>query len=531
MRNTLLRKERFVAMMKKKNPGLTWVILCAVFVTLAYLLMFAALWFTRSFGADVGFDAVLFTLFSDMNGVGTSAVWEAILQVFLPTVLCSAATFFVLISLPKILLKEKVSEGKRPLYHRLIAAGLALILLVSLTWFSVCRAGLDTYIAARMDQTTLFEDHYVDPDTVEITFPEEKRNLIYIYLESMETAYMSEEEGGSSPVNYIPELTEMAKNNLNFSHSDGVGGGRTTIGSTWTIAAMITQTSGIPLCLPNGIWHNGLNNYSQVLPGVTSLTNILKDNGYNQTLMVGSDASFGGRREYFTQHGIDQIYDLFTAREEGLIPSDYWNDFWGYEDLYLFQYAKMKLSEIAENDDPFAFTMLTVDTHHPDGYDCLYCEKEYSEHFEQDEPGNRQFANVISCSSKQVDEFVKWIQQQDFYENTTIIISGDHLSMNNYYHSAHTGSDYIRRVYNCIINTPTEAVQAKNRNFTTLDMFPTTLAAIGCEIEGDRLGLGTNLFSDKETLYEELGYSYLCDEINKISSYYQNTFLYGKKEN
>ena len=266
------------------------------------------------------------------------------------------------------------------------------------------------------------------------------------------------------------------------------------------------------------------------MPGMTSLTDILHENGYDQTLMVGSDASFGGRREYFTQHGIDRVYDLFTAREEGLIPSDYWNEFWGFEDLYLFQYAKEKLTEIAQGNEPFAFTMLTVDTHHPDGYNCCYCNTNYDDHFEDYEPGNQQFANVISCSSRQVAEFVEWIQSQDFYENTTIIITGDHLSMNNAYHNIHTSSDYIRRVYNCVINCPTPAVRAKNRNFTTLDMFPTTLAAIGCEIEGNRLGLGTNLFSDRNTLYEEIGYSYLCDEINKVSDFYQNTFLYGKNK-
>ncbi len=516
-------------MKTKRNPGIIWVIFSAIFITVAFLLFFAALWFDRSFGADVGFDAVLFTLFSDLNGVGTSVVWEAILQVVLPMCLCAGATFFLMLYLPKLILKEKITVGKRPFFHRLIAAGLSLILLISLTWFSVHKAGLDVYVSARLNQTTFFEDHYVDPDSVEITFPEQKRNLIYIYLESMETAYMSEEEGGSSPINYIPELTQLAKDNLNFSHSDEVGGGRTTIGSTWTIAAMISQTSGLPLCLPNGIWNNGLNNYSQVLPGVKSLTNILAENGYDQTLMVGSDASFGGRREYFTQHGINRIYDLFTAREEGLVSSDYWNDFWGFEDLYLFEYAKEKLTEISQGNDPFAFTMLTVDTHHPDGYFCRFCNTGYDEHFEDNEPGNKQFANVISCSSKQVASFVEWIQQQDFYENTTIIITGDHLSMNNAYHNIHTSKDYIRRVYNCIINAPVDAAQEKNRNFTTLDMFPTTLGAIGCEIEGNRLGLGTNLFSDKQTLYEELGYSYLCNEINKVSDFYQNNFLYGKR--
>lgn len=513
----------------KKFLHILWLAACGILITLAYLLLFAALWFTKSFGADVGFDAVVFTLFSDLHGVGTSAVWEAITQVVLPTLASSIPTFFFVVNLPRLIWKKKLTAGVLSIIHRVIALLLSIALFTSLLFYAAHESGLDAYLVARTHQTTLFEDHYVDPDEVKITFPEEKRNLIYIYLESMETAYMSTEEGGSAPVDYIPELTELAKNNLNFSHSDGVGGGRTTIGSTWTIAAMISQTSGIPLCLPTGIWNNGLNNYSQVLPGVTSLTDILHENGYDQTLMVGSDASFGGRREYFTQHGMDRVYDLFTAREEGLIPSDYWNNFWGFEDLYLFQYAKEKLTEIAASEQPFAFTMLTVDTHHPDGYRCLYCEQEYGEHFTETEPGNKQFANVISCSSKQVGEFVEWIKEQDFYENTTIIIAGDHLSMNNYFHNAHTGSDYIRRVYNCFINTPTTPVQAKNRNFTTLDMFPTTLAAIGCEIEGNRLGLGTNLFSDRTTLYDELGYSYMCDEINKISSFYQNKFLYGKR--
>lgn len=38
-----------------------------------------------------------------------------------------------------------------------------------------------------------------------------------------------------------------------------------------------------------------------------------------------------------------------------------------------------------------------------------------------------------------------------------------------------------------------------------MDLFPTMLASLGVQIEGNRLGLGTNLFSDKKTLMKELG--------------------------
>ena len=40
---------------------------------------------------------------------------------------------------------------------------------------------------------------------------------------------------------------------------------------------------------------------------------------------------------------------------------------------------------------------------------------------------SEQYKNVISCSSKRVYAFVQWLKQQDFYENTTIIIAGGHI--------------------------------------------------------------------------------------------------------
>ena len=85
--------------------------------------------------------------------------------------------------------------------------------------------------------------------------------------------------------------------------------------------------------------------------------------------------------------------------------------------------------------------------------------------------------------------------------------------------------DYNRTIYNCIINAPVEPVNEKNRVFGTYDMFPTTLAALGVEIEGNRLGLGTNLFSDVPTLAEQYGYDYVNYEFQKNSDFYNSKFL------
>lgn len=63
-----------------------------------------------------------------------------------------------------------------------------------------------------------------------------------------------------------------------------------------------------------------------------SLGDILEQEGYRQELLIGSDASFGGRRQYFAQHGGYDIWDYYTARETGKIDPDY-RVWWGYEDL------------------------------------------------------------------------------------------------------------------------------------------------------------------------------------------------------
>ena len=51
-----------------------------------------------------------------------------------------------------------------------------------------------------------------------------------------------------------------------------------------------------------------------------------------------------------------------------------------------------------------------------------------------------------------------------------------------------------------------------------MDLFPTTLGALGAQIEGERLGLGTNLFSNRETLSEER------DDFEQESMRYSNYY-------
>ena len=88
--------------------------------------------------------------------------------------------------------------------------------------------------------------------------------------------------------------------------------------------------------------------------------------------------------------------------------------------------------------------------------------------------------------------------------------------------------DDMRTLYHCVIN-PAVQVQNpdQNRVCTMLDLFPTTLAAMGFRVEGDRLGLGMNLLCGRPTLAEMLGLQTLDEELVKTSQFYLDHFYYN----
>ena len=483
-------------------------ILMIIISVLGFILYNLGNWVLDTWGL-LSIDEIIFHLKVPLDGTNSDVVLDGINACVPLAVLVLFLSIFLIIGL-------RNKHGK---------CMIALFLVAVIACGSAGRAAYEVYdeldvkeyLVSQKKESHFIEQNYVDPRTTKITFPEQKRNLIYIYLESMESTFASKGDGGGLDFNCILELTTLAEENTNFSDSDKLGGGYPAYGGTWTMAGIFSQTSGIPI--KNSEQTDDVNatlaEQSSFSSQARNLEDILADEGYNQCFMIGSDATFGGRRAYFESHGKGQteICDYNTAKENGQIPEDYYV-WWGYEDQKLFANAQEKLTELSSKDEPFNFTMLTVDTHFEDGYVCEQCQNEF---------GDNQYANVMACSSRQVDAFVKWIQQQPFYENTTIVISGDHLTMDSDFCND-VSEDYERSVYNVFINLPegldTSFEKTHSREFATLDMFPTTLAAMGVTIEGDRLALGVNLFSDEQTLTEQYGRKGLDKELMKKSKFY-----------
>ena len=470
-------------------------ILAVLLAVLATIITCSLKWMFDTW-SNLTMDELIYHLTSPLEGTNDAMIKEYAVKCIVPAVV-------ILLVLAVIL----TAFRKKKRYYAVMAG--AIVLSVSVSALSVHGAwqALDVgnYVADRGTYSTFIDDNYISPADVEMTFPQEKRNLIYIFLESMETTYADTQSGGAFTENVIPELTQIAQENEDFSgETDKLNGGYSMPGTTWTIGAMFGQTAGLPLSV--SIDGNNMDTQDTFFAGAVTLGDILESQGYSQTLLIGSDAVFGGRELYFTEHGSYEMMDYKYAAQNGLIPEDYlvW---WGYEDQKLFEFAKQKVTELAAQPEPFNLTMLTVDTHFEDGYMCEGCPKLY---------GDDQYSNVMRCSSQQVASFIRWIQQQDFYENTTIVLCGDHPTMDSDY-CEDVDSDYIRKTYTAYINAAAQKETETRRDFTTFDQFPTTLAALGVQIEGNRLGLGTNLFSSEPTLTERFGLDTEAAELKKKS--------------
>ena len=475
--------------------------IAALLLLLTNLLIMLAVWFGQTY-VQVDFDQFLFQLKTTSKGlhgqlISSAAIWVGLFSVLL--VVSEAKLYQWLTG------RKNISFIKK----HVLPLALVLFLFALLIFGTMVHAF--SFMKVKTKESDFIQSQYVKPENATLHFPEKKRNLIYIFLESMESTFADPSAGEMITECYIPELAALAEENLHFSHTDGLGGALSYPGTTWTAAAMVAQTAGVPVKVALEADVYGAEDV--FLPGVRSIGQILEEQGYRQVLLLGSNAEFHGREVYFEEHGNYEILDTDSLKEAKRLPEDY-EAWWGFEDEKLFAYAREELTRLAESGEPFNLTMLTADTHFPDGYPCRLCEDRY----------DTQYANVLACSSRQVADFVAWIQEQPFYENTTIVISGDHLTMDGDF-MEDIDPEYTRSIYNCIIHAPAEPARVKNRQFSTIDLFPTTLAALGVKIDGDRLALGTNLFSERETLTEQFGYEFLEEELQKQSDFYDSELL------
>lgn len=339
-----------------------------------------------------------------------------------------------------------------------LRAKIVVILSVLLLLLPLYEYDIISYFRYKFIKTNFFEENYVKP----VIEKEKKNNLVIVYLESFEEHFASKDVS--------PFLADLKEKNISFD-------GYNQISSTHaTIFAQFVSLCGVMINQSN-------DEAANFMPNIDCISDLLKKNGYNTAYLKAADIAFSRANFFAKQHGFDIIKGRFQLEKQASkIDKNYLgNHFGGLRDKVLFEIAK---KEVAKLKEPFFATITTLDMHtSPSVFYDPECKKRFND-----------IRDAASCTSSSLESFVKWLQKQPYWKNTTLVILGDHkiplrlLSQS--------------QPLNIFINSKVQTSNLK-RAFTTYDYAPTIMEAMGYKIK--EFGIGRSLFDQGKTLYEQNG--------------------------
>ena len=483
-------------------PSCKWSFAFPIALFTILFIRVSAIWILRTFPVN-DVESVITTLNLPLDGFTVIFIKSYLLRVLLPIVLMTAALSYFFGEICSIFKKPRITCAV------LTSAGVIVFLASFINKIPVSK-----YIEAIQNETAvtesdLLEKYFADADSLHITSPEKPRNLIWILMESMENTFADTASGGEAATNYIPEITQLFEKNTGFSHSDRFGGGHDMLGSYMTITGTFSKATGIPL-----LSRLRLNN--KFVPGARSIWETLRRYGYENYFIMGTDSRFTMFNWFLEQHGIDRIYDVRTLQGTKQEVDEKLKNIHSFDagltDNSLFTASKNYIDSISKNGKPFSVSIPTISTHFPYGFYDPNCLEKPASSSDED-----YYKATLRCSSREVNEFVEWCQKQDFAKNTLIVIVGDHLFMNNFPGKFLAHAREENRGWVTILINPTKNPETRRRQFTSIDIAPTILEAMGFDIAEHRFGLGVSLYSEEKTLLEIFGADSLEKELQALA--------------
>lgn len=438
-----------------------------VFAALAFVFLFVYMQ-THHIWGNVHIEQILINLNEGVSFVSDKTVWGYVISIVMGVF--TAGCFSIILKTNK----------------KLILVSILICL------FVLWQIGVFSYFLNKKIYSSLYEKEYTNPNTLIYTFPVRKRNLIVVYLESAEENYATDLK-----TNLIENVAAMQKKNLSFE------GFHQIQYQDYTIAAMVQSMCGVPY---RGSTLKGYEGYRNFLASLVCYPQILEQNGYETVFMKGADLNFARTGLFMKTHGFNEAMGAWELSEKFKYPlEENKGGFGGYRDAALYKMIKDELNILSRQEKPFFLSFITLDTHAPDYFLSPECA-----------PKKSLKEDSVLCMDKMFADFMGWLQKQPFYENTTVVVVGDHpeTGINRLYPKLKN-----RKVVNFILNPAKGFEKEKHEKWTTLDLAPTILNAAGVSFGDGKFGLGRSLFSKEPTLYEKLGHK-LETELFKASEVY-----------
>ena len=319
-----------------------------------------------------------------------------------------------------------------------------------------------------------FYNYYKQPE-LEVKSKAKKKNIVYIYAESLERTYFDE----SLFPDLIVNLKQIEKKSISFDNIFQI------YATGWTLAGMTASQCGMPLVSPTG--GNAMSGFKEdFLPLADCMGDLLHNEGYRLEYYGGSSLKFAGKGNFYTSHSFDKV----QGKEElsKLLDNKEYMTGWGLYDDSLLKIVYDEFELLSQKEDPFALFTLTLDTHHPKGHPSKQCIDNNITY----EDGSNSMLNAVKCADHLLSEFIGKILASPYAKDTVIVLSSDHLAMPNLAKEQLEKGN--RRNLFMIIdgenNIKKQIIHAKG---SMLDIAPTLLSVLG--YKSSQMALGRNLFS------------------------------------
>ena len=169
-------------------------VICLLLVSFAAIAALLSSWVLRTW-QNLTMDELMYQLSAPTEGTGGGIIESAIIQAGIP----SAA---IIIFFWQLFRHTRRKGFYKKLLIICLVSSVAVLSITDVYVWNILAIG--DYLNYQTHPSTFIEDNYVDPDSVSITFPQKKRNLVFIYLESMEVTYSDLADGGVFEDDMIP---------------------------------------------------------------------------------------------------------------------------------------------------------------------------------------------------------------------------------------------------------------------------------------------------------------------------------------
>ena len=305
------------------------------------------------------------------------------------------------------------------------------------------------------------------------------KNVIYIHLESMQNFLIDYKLNGEEVTPFLNSLANGKDFNYfdNFFHQTGQG--------KTADAEFILENSLYGLPQGAAFTIHSQNTYQ-------SAPAILGQRGYTSASFHGNNGTFWNRDKIYKSFGFEHFFDssYFDMKEEDVLN-------YGLKDKPFFEQSIPLIESLKQ---PFYAKFITVTNHHP--YPLDPDEATIEKHVTGDSSVDNYF-QTARYADEALEQFFKYLKESGLYDNSVIIMYGDHYGISANHNKAMTEviGEEVDKFENAqlqrvplLIRVPGVEGKAMHQYGGQIDLMPTLMHLMGIDTK-DYVMFGSDLFS------------------------------------